>query len=185
MTHPSHYLIAIACSAVAPLLSSAQSHEDDDIRRVDAQSEEAWAYSVGVQNYVYTLPLTILERERRVRLDPVALEKAKKVAPAAPINQIGHMKTLATADDTMPYTPNNDTVYSGALLELADEPIILTAPAIADRYWSVEVADCYTNNLFYIGTRATNGQATTPSSDPTGREHFPAESSNTAFPPTL
>lgn len=129
-----------------------------DVRQVDAQSEEAWAYSVGVQNYVYSLPLTILERERKVRLDPIALEKAKKFAPAAPINQIGHNKTLATADDVMPYTPNNDTVYSGAVLELADQPIILSAPDIADRYWSVEVADCYTNNLFYIGTRATQGK---------------------------
>ena len=89
---------------------------------------------------------------------PGALEKAKKFAPAAPINEIGHMKTLATADDIMPYTPNNDTVYSGALLELKDEPIILTAPDIPDRYWSVEVADAYTNNLFYIGTRATGGK---------------------------
>lgn len=69
------------------------------------------------------------------------------------------MKGLATADDIMPYTPNNDTVYSGALLELADEPIILTVPEIQDRYWSVEVADCYTENLFYIGTRATGGHA--------------------------
>lgn len=129
-----------------------------DLRQVDAQFEEAWAYSVGIQNYVFGLPLTILERERKVRLDPVALEKAKKFAPAAPINQIGHNKTLATADDIMPYTPNNDTVYSGAVLELVDEPMILSAPSIADRYWSVEVADCYTNNLFYIGTRATKGK---------------------------
>ena len=58
----------------------------------------------------------------------------------------------------MPYTPNNDTVYSGALLEFVDEPMILTAPDIMDRYWSVEVADCYTNNVFYIGTRATGGK---------------------------
>jgi hypothetical protein len=129
----------------------------DEIRARDARSEEEWYYSVGIQNYVFTLPLTMLERERKIRLNPVALEKAKKFAPAAPINQIGHMKTLATADDVMPYTPNNDTVYSGALLELADGPIILTAPDIPDRYWSVEVADVYTNNLFYIGTRATNG----------------------------
>ena len=129
-----------------------------DIRQVDARSQEAWAYSVGIQNYVFTLPLTMLERERKVRLDPVALEKARKFAPAAPINQIGHNKTLATAHDIMPYTPNNDTVYSGAVLELIDEPMILSAPDIADRYWSVEVADCYTNNLFYIGTRATHGK---------------------------
>jgi len=132
--------------------------QSEEIRTRDAQSEEEWYYSVGIQNYVFTFPLTMLERERKLRLNPIALEKAKKFAPAAPINQIGHMKTLATADDVMPYTPNNDTVYSGALLELADEPIILTAPDILDRYWSVEVADVYTNNLFYIGTRATGGK---------------------------
>jgi hypothetical protein len=130
----------------------------DEIRQADAKSEEEWYYSVGLQNYVFTLPLTMLERERKVRLNPAALEKAKKFAPAAPINEIGHMKTLASADDIMPYTPNNDTVYSGAVLELRDEPVILTAPDIADRYWSVEVADVYTNNLFYIGTRATGGK---------------------------
>ncbi len=143
---------------VLQLTAMAQSGQGADIRKRDAESEEQWAYSVGLQNYVFGLPLVIFERERKIRLDPVALEKAKKFAPAAPINQIGHMKRLATADDIMPYTPNNDTVYSGALLELADEPIILTAPDILDRYWSVEVADCYTNNLFYIGTRATNGK---------------------------
>lgn len=131
---------------------------DSDTRSVDAHSEEEWAYSVGIQNYVFGLPLTIFQRERALRLDPDALEKAKKYAPAAPINQIGSMTTLATADDVMPYTPNNDTVYSGALLELKDDPIILSAPDITDRYWSVEVADAYTNNLFYIGTRATDGK---------------------------
>ncbi|VVD68362.1 signal peptide protein [Pandoraea pneumonica] len=134
------------------------SASDADIRKTDAQSEEAWAYSVGIQNYVFGLPLTIYERERALRLNPAALEKAKKVAPAAPLNQIGHMKTLATADDVMPYTPNNDTVYSGSLLDLRDGPVILTAPDISDRYWSVEVADAYTNNTFYIGTRATGGK---------------------------
>jgi len=68
------------------------------------------------------------------------------------------LRKLATAVDVLPYTPNNDTVYSGAFLELADEPMILSAPDILDRYWSVEVADAYTNNIFYIGTRATAGK---------------------------
>lgn len=155
-----HCLLRYLMSGIAalPLPLSAQLGTGGETRKADTQSEEAWAYFVGIQNYVFTLPLTILERERKIRLDPVALEKARKVAPAAPINQIGHMKALATADDVLPYTPNNDTVYSGALLELADEPVILSAPDIADRYWSVEVADCYTNNLFYIGTRATGGK---------------------------
>ena len=157
-------LVIAAALATAGCVSMANAQtpaaapaSDQDIRKHDAQAEEEWYYSVGIQNYVFTLPLTIVERERKLRLNPVALEKAKKVAFAAPINQIGNMLTLATAGDVMPYTPNNDTVYSGALLELADQPIILTAPDIHDRYWSVEVADAYTNNIFYIGTRATSG----------------------------
>lgn len=145
-------------SAAAQDAPAAEVSPDAALRAVDAQSEAEWSYSVGIQNYVFTLPLTIMERERSLRLNPLALEKAKKFAPAAPINQIGNMRTLATADDVMPYTPNNDTVYSGAFLELAGGPIILTAPDIFDRYWSVEVADAYTNNVFYIGTRATGGK---------------------------
>jgi hypothetical protein len=145
-------------SALAPAALAQISPSAEQVRQQDARSEAEWYYSVGIQNYVFALPLAIMERERKIRLDPAALEQAKKVAPAAPINQIGNMHALATANDIMPYTPNNDTVYSGAFLELAGGPIILTAPDIADRYWSVEVADAYTNNLFYIGTRATGGK---------------------------
>lgn len=150
--------LLISLSVLAPAAVAQTAPSAEQIRQQDAHSEAEWYYSVGIQNYVFALPLMIMERERKIRLDPVALEQAKKVAPAAPINQIGNMRTLATADDIMPYTPNNDTVYSGAFLELSGGPIILTAPDIADRYWSVEVADAYTNNLFYIGTRATGGK---------------------------
>jgi hypothetical protein len=71
---------------------------ESQIREADARSEERWAYSVGIQNYVFGLPLVIFERERALRLDPAAIEKAKRFAPAAPVNQIGHMTALATAD---------------------------------------------------------------------------------------
>lgn len=129
------------------------------IRALDAQAEESWAYSVGVQTYIFGRPLAVFERERRLRLIPAVIERVKDFAPAAFVNQIGHMSRLATADDDMPYTPNNDTMYSGALLQLDDEPLILSVPAIHDRYWSVEVADNFTSNLLYIGTRATGGDA--------------------------
>ena len=48
---------------IAPAAPAASSAED--IRKADAQAAEEWYYSVGIQNYVFTLPLTILERERR------------------------------------------------------------------------------------------------------------------------
>lgn len=119
--------------------------------------EEEFAYSMGIQAYIYCLPLTIYERERRLRLDPELMASQIGIAPVAPINDIGHMPGLTTSDDILPYTPNNDTVYSGAVLELVDEPIILTAPDMLDRYWSMEVVDTFTENRFYIGSRATDG----------------------------
>ncbi len=122
-----------------------------------ALMEEEFAYSMGIQAYIYCLPLTIFERERSLRLNPDAIAAEPKVAPVAPINDIGHMPGLTTSNDILPYTPNNDTVYSGALLELVDEPMILTAPDILDRYWSMEVADVFTENRFYIGSRTTDG----------------------------
>lgn len=119
--------------------------------------EEEFAYSMGIQAYVWGLPLTIMERERRIRLDPDLMASQVGIAPVAKINDVGHMPGLATSSDILPYTPNNDTVYSGALLELVDEPMILTTPDILDRYWSIEVADTFTENCFYIGSRATDG----------------------------
>ena len=167
MFKPQHALLALAIGINAmfiPLAHAAGSNSQDglsisEIRAVDAQAEENWAYSVGVQTYIFGRPLAVFERERRLRLMPAAIERAKKFAPAAFVNQIGHMSRLATADDDMPYTPNNDTMYSGAVVQLDDDPIILTVPAIHDRYWSVEVADNFLSNLFYIGTRATGGSA--------------------------
>jgi hypothetical protein len=123
------------------------------------QGQEQLAYSAAVQAYVFTLPLFIIERERlrRERLkSPVPNE------PAAPINQLGHMNKLATATGDLPYSPNNDTVYTGAVLDLEKEPIILQTPAILDRYMSVQVTDAYVQNQPYlISSRVNGGQSAT------------------------
>jgi hypothetical protein len=124
----------------------------------DDLAKEKWAYSLGVQAYVFGLPVVIFEREYSLRTKPAVIERIKHKCPCAMLNNLGHNMSLATADIVMPYTPNNDTVYSGALLEVGEEPVILTMPDIDDRYWSVEVANPYTENQFYIGSRATNGK---------------------------
>lgn len=141
--------------------SAADAQTASEIAARDDIARENWAYSVGMQAYVFGLPLGIFERERRLRLNPALLDRAALICPCAAINQVGHLKRLAKATDELPYTPNNDTVYSGALLELADDPMVLTAPDIDDRYWSVQVADAYLQNVGYIGSRATDGKGGT------------------------
>ncbi|MEH6577951.1 MAG: DUF1254 domain-containing protein [Amphritea sp.] len=141
---------SVAQAAVAPNFSA--------IAAQDEIAKENWAYSIGIQAYVYGLPLAIFDRERVRRLNPKMLERIKHLCPCAPINQIGHMNKLATSQDQLPYTPNNDTVYSGVAVELKDEPLIFSAPDIEDRYWSVQITDTYFDNFLYLGSRATDGK---------------------------
>lgn len=124
----------------------------------DDAAREEWAYSLGMQAYVFGLPLVVYDREYSLRTRPQVIERIKHKCPCAMANSMGHKKTLATSDDVMPYTPNNDTVYSGALLDYSEEPMILSLPDIPDRYWSLQVANPYTENKFYVGSRATGGK---------------------------
>lgn len=53
-------------------------------------------------------------------------------------------------------TPNNDTPYSWAWLDLRREPWVLTVPAIPDnRYYVFQWIDLFTYNFAYVGSRTT------------------------------
>ena len=74
----------------------------------------------------------------------------------APWNQLTNTPRVYTPDDTAVQTPNSDTPYSMAGLDLRAEPIVLTVPAIEkERYFSIQLIDAYTHNFDYIGSRAT------------------------------
>ena len=52
-------------------------------------------------------------------------------------------------------TPNADTPYSSALLDLRAEPVVLEVPAITDRYYVMQFVDLYGTNPHFVGSRAT------------------------------
>ena len=149
-----------ACFAALNLVGTtgafAQTPSNRAISETDAAAKEEYAYSVALQAYIFTHPLTMVERERKIRLrytGPIAGE------PVAPINQIGHMRTLATAKGRLPYSPNNDTAYSAMLLEIADQPMVLHVPDILGRFWVLTVSDPYVTNMPYVlGTHPSGGK---------------------------
>ncbi len=55
-------------------------------------------------------------------------------------------------------TPNNDTLYSLATVDVGPEPIVLRVPPIRDRYYVFQLIDPWTNNFAYVGRR-TIGEA--------------------------
>lgn len=68
-------------------------------------------------------------------------------------NRLFHRSELSGPRDRLITTPNNDTLYSFAFLDLASGPVQLKLPALPDRYHSVAVMDARTDNLFVVGTR--------------------------------
>lgn len=78
----------------------------------------------------------------------------------APFNQIKNEPNVFTYKDTAIPTPNSDTPYSLAWLDLRAEPIVLSVPAVDPRrYYSVMLCDGNTYNYGYIGSRATGSDA--------------------------
>ena len=78
----------------------------------------------------------------------------------APFNQIKNEPNVFTYKDTAIPTPNSDTPYSFAWLDLRAEPIVLSVPAVdPKRYYSVMLCDGNTYNFGYIGSRATGSEA--------------------------
>ena len=78
----------------------------------------------------------------------------------APFNAINNQARVFTYKDTAIVTPNSDTPYSLAWMDLRAEPIVISVPAVErSRYYSVQLCDGNTYNFGYIGTRATGTEA--------------------------
>ena len=63
-----------------------------------------------------------------------------------------HFQKLLTHEDREVVSPNNDTLYSIAWLDLEKEPVVLHVPDTKGRYYVMQLLDAYTNNfknIFY------------------------------------
>jgi hypothetical protein len=79
------------------------------------------------------------------------------------IGGFGHYRHYSepfTPDNKDIVTPNNDTPYSWAWLDLRAEPWVLSVPAVPkDRYYVCQWFDLFTHNFAYVGVRATGFDA--------------------------
>jgi len=73
-----------------------------------------------------------------------------------------HYAQAFTPDNHDVVTPNNDTPYSWAWLDLRAEPWVISVPAVPDgRYYVQQWVDLFTHNFAYVGSRATGNGAGT------------------------
>ncbi|WP_312113286.1 DUF1254 domain-containing protein [Brevibacillus reuszeri] len=114
-----------------------------------AKSQEDLAYSLGIQAYIYGYPLVM-----------TAKTMAEMTRTRAPLNQFYYSDTLASPSFHDIVTPNSDTLYMSAWLNLSVTPMILSVPENPlNRYYTVQMLDAYTNTFRNVSNRSTQGHA--------------------------
>ena len=112
-----------------------------DLDRLREAACEAW---------IYGLPLI-----------EIAATRASRAGFGGSLNTFGHMRNLANHKMRAVTTPNNDTLYTSAQIDLSAGPVTISLPASGQRYLSLALMDAYTNNFAILGTRTTGPDAVT------------------------
>ena len=89
--------------------------------------------------YIYAFPLVLTDATKTMSTNTDG-----SVTGRAPVNQINHAKKLADASFRTVVSPNVDTLYSQAWLDIGAEPVIYVLPE-ADRFCNVQLLDAWTN----------------------------------------
>ncbi len=106
--------------------------------------------SAAREAYIYGLPLIEMAAARQRMLH----EPEGGEGQPAGLNAFKATRKLTGAKNRTITTPNNDTLYSSAWLDLTKGPVTLTIPP-SDRYVSVALLNMYTVNDAILGTRTT------------------------------
>ena len=100
--------------------------------------------------FIYTLPLI-----------EVATTRQRGMGLGQRMGAFTHVRNLATPKHRAVTTPNTDTLYSTAHIDLSAGPVTITLPAAGERYLSLALMDAYTNNFAVLGTRTTGPEGGT------------------------
>ena len=104
--------------------------------------------------WLYCLPLIEMAGARARGLVPLP-------GVGSRVNRFGHARALSGPANRGVTTPNNDTLYSSAWIDLSGEPVTLIIPPTGERYFSLALMDMYSNNFAVLGTRTLGGEGGT------------------------
>ncbi|MFD4693251.1 DUF1254 domain-containing protein [Streptomyces sp. NPDC058463] len=115
---------------------------------------QAGVGTLAAEAYVFAYPLVTMELTRRQMTTPGAT-----VPGSAPVNTFAHVPVTPDASFEGVVSPNADTLYSLAWLDLSAGPVFLSVPETLGRYYLLPLYDAWTNVFACPGTRTTGSGA--------------------------
>ena len=128
--------------------TSATSASDLENRMQQLQSSND-PKDIATLAYIYGFPLVSV-----VRTEDFTTSPNIPAGPGrGPVNTFNAFRDFQNSSFTDIVRPNLDTLYSALYFDLTKEPLVLQFPPIADRYYSLQFIDAYSNNFHYLGSR--------------------------------
>ncbi len=76
----------------------------------------------------------------------------------APVGQFAHSRAFVDASNRSVVGFNVDNLYSFGVLDLQDEPTVMSVPEMGERYWIMQIVDAWNGVPSAPGSRTRGGQ---------------------------
>lgn len=125
------------------------------IKATSEEKKEAEALRIAKKAYIYGYPLVLMDATKQFTTNVVSPDEKG----AAPLNQMGHELNIPSTQWKGVVSPNLDTLYSAAFLDLSKEPLVFHVPDTKGRYYLTPILDAWSNVVTSLGKRTTGTKA--------------------------
>lgn len=119
----------------------------------DASAEELTR--IAADAYLFGFPIVLMEVTRQITTNVPAGRRPG----FGPMNLFTHMQAFPPGDFKEVVRPNFDTLYSTLWFDLRDEPIVISVPDTAGRYYMLPFMDMWSDVFALVGRRTTGTAA--------------------------
>lgn len=125
-----------------------------DVRMSGARPSAEESAAIAEQAYIFSFPMLMGYRYCFATFLVPSLPSYR-----GPMNEMHGDPVTLDHNFKDVITPNADTPYSMAAVDLRAEPMVLDVPSMSGRYYVMQFEDLFGTNPHYVGSRATGSEA--------------------------